>query len=126
MARSRAVDAREPGQVREEAALSDSVHAPRGSLAGVRGRRERSKADLDGGCTVRFCTRHPPRARVAAPASGRRGLLSEGAEAQVGERPVRVVERPDRTGDHDHGNEQDHARHNGGDDRSRFLPARAS
>lgn len=35
MARSRAVDAREPGQVREEAALSEAVHAPRVSLAGV-------------------------------------------------------------------------------------------
>ena len=46
--------AREPGQIREEAALSDPDHAPRGSLAGVRGRRERSEADLDSGCTVRF------------------------------------------------------------------------
>lgn len=35
MARSRAVDAREPGQIREEAALSEAAHAPRVSLAGV-------------------------------------------------------------------------------------------
>jgi len=35
MARSRAVDAREPGQVREEAALSEAAHAPRVSLAGA-------------------------------------------------------------------------------------------
>ncbi len=35
MARSRAVDDREPGQVREEAALSESAHAPRVSLAGA-------------------------------------------------------------------------------------------
>ena len=36
IARSRAVDAREPGQVREEAALSDTAHAPRGSLEGAK------------------------------------------------------------------------------------------
>ena len=35
MARSRAVDDREPGQVREEAALSEAAHAPRVSLAGA-------------------------------------------------------------------------------------------
>ena len=35
MARSRAVDAREPGQIREEAALSEAAHAPRVSLAGA-------------------------------------------------------------------------------------------
>src|SRR5688500_4601314 len=35
MARSRAVDDREPGQIREEAALSEAVHAPRVSLAGA-------------------------------------------------------------------------------------------
>jgi DNA polymerase III subunit gamma/tau len=47
------MDAREPGQVREEAALSDPVHAPRGSLIGVRDRRARPEAHFDGGCTVR-------------------------------------------------------------------------
>ena len=35
MARSRAVDDREPGQIREEAALSEAAHAPRVSLAGA-------------------------------------------------------------------------------------------
>jgi hypothetical protein len=52
MAGSRAADAREPGQVREEAALSDTVRAPRTSLAGANGRRARPGADLEGGCTV--------------------------------------------------------------------------
>jgi hypothetical protein len=52
MAGSRAVDAREPGQIREEAALSESVHAPRISLAGAEDRRERPGAGFDGGCTV--------------------------------------------------------------------------
>ena len=54
MAGSRAVSAREPGQIREEAALSESAHAPRISLAGAEKRRARPKADLDDGCTVRF------------------------------------------------------------------------
>ena len=35
--------AREPGQVREEAALSDTVHAPRGSLEGA----DRGGSDSD-------------------------------------------------------------------------------
>jgi hypothetical protein len=52
MAGSRAVDDREPGQIREEAALSDLVQAPRTSLAGVEGRRARPGARFDGGCTV--------------------------------------------------------------------------
>ncbi len=52
MAGSRAVSAREPGQVREEAALSDTAHAPRISLAGAEDRRTRPRARLDGGCTV--------------------------------------------------------------------------
>ena len=54
MARSRAMDAREPGQIREEAALSESVHAPRGNLAGAPDRRARPEACFDGGCTVHF------------------------------------------------------------------------
>ncbi len=36
MAGSRAVSAREPGQIREEAALSDTAHAPWASLAGAK------------------------------------------------------------------------------------------
>ena len=52
MAGSRAASAREPGQVREEAALSGPAHAPRTSLAGAEDRRARPKTGLDGGCTV--------------------------------------------------------------------------
>jgi ketosteroid isomerase-like protein len=54
MAGSRAVSARESGQIREEAALSDSAHAPRSSLAGAEERRARPEAGFDGGCTVRL------------------------------------------------------------------------
>jgi hypothetical protein len=54
MAGSRAMGAREPGQIREEAALSESVHAPRIGLAGAKGQRARPRARLDNGCTVRF------------------------------------------------------------------------
>ena len=54
MAGSRAVDAREPGQIREEAALSDTGHASRTSLAGAEDRRARPGTDFDGGCTVHF------------------------------------------------------------------------
>src|SRR5947199_1197316 len=54
ISRSRAVDAREPGQVREEAALSDTVHAPRGSREGADGRRARPEPFFNGGCTVHF------------------------------------------------------------------------
>jgi ketosteroid isomerase-like protein len=53
MAGSRAADAREPGQIREEAALSDTVRAPRISLAGADDRRARPGAGFKGGCTVR-------------------------------------------------------------------------
>src|SRR3954447_24727226 len=49
---SRAVDAREPGQVREEAALSGSVHAMRGSPTGASSRRRARVSSLDAGCTV--------------------------------------------------------------------------
>src|SRR5437763_8312251 len=52
MARSRALDAREPGQVREEAALSGSAQAPRVSLTGVQGGLERPGTGFEGGCTV--------------------------------------------------------------------------
>ena len=44
MAGSRAVSAREPGQIREEAALSGPAHAPRTRLAGAEDRRARPKA----------------------------------------------------------------------------------
>src|SRR6476620_6109166 len=50
--RSRAVVACEPGQVREEAALSDTDHAPRGSRRGAVRRRERSELNNNDGCTV--------------------------------------------------------------------------
>ena len=54
MAGSRAVSDREPGQIREEAALSEAVHAPRTNLAGAKDRRARPKTGFDGGCTVHF------------------------------------------------------------------------
>ena len=54
MAGSRAADARESGQIREEAALSDTVRAPRTSLAGADVRRARPRTCFDDGCTVRF------------------------------------------------------------------------
>ncbi len=54
MAGSRAVSAREPGQIREEAALSGSAHAPRTSLAGAKSWRARPRARFDDGCTVHF------------------------------------------------------------------------
>jgi hypothetical protein len=54
MAGSRAASAREPGQIREEAALSDTARAPRISLAGAEDRRARPGASFKGGCTVRF------------------------------------------------------------------------
>jgi len=57
MAGSRAAGAREPGQIREEAALSDTVRAPRISLAGANDRRARPGAGLEAGCTVHFCGR---------------------------------------------------------------------
>jgi ketosteroid isomerase-like protein len=54
MAGSRAASAREPGQIREEAALSDTARAPRISLAGAEGRRARPKTGFREGCTVRL------------------------------------------------------------------------
>ena len=52
MAGSRAAGAREPGQIREEAALSESVRAPRISLVGADERRARPGTAFDDGCTV--------------------------------------------------------------------------
>jgi hypothetical protein len=54
MVRSRAVSAREPGQIREEAALSDIAHAPRGSLIGAGSRRNCFETFFDDGCTVHY------------------------------------------------------------------------
>src|SRR5215216_5148868 len=54
MAGSRAASAREPGQIREEAALSDTARAPRASLAGAEDRRARPGPGSRDGCTVRF------------------------------------------------------------------------
>jgi ketosteroid isomerase-like protein len=54
MAGSRAASAREPGQIREEAALSVTARAPRISLAGADDRRARPGTSFKGGCTVRF------------------------------------------------------------------------
>jgi ketosteroid isomerase-like protein len=57
MAGSRAASAREPGQIREEAALSVTARAPRTSLAGADGRRARPGTNFGDGCTVRLHTR---------------------------------------------------------------------
>jgi hypothetical protein len=47
MAGSHAVSAREPGQIREEAALSDTAHAPWASLAGAEDRRARPRSSVN-------------------------------------------------------------------------------
>src|SRR3954447_21433965 len=52
MVRSRALIVCEPGQIREEAALSSRDQAPRVSLTGVQVRRERSGTGFETGCTV--------------------------------------------------------------------------
>jgi hypothetical protein len=57
MIRSRAVDAPEPGQDREVAALRDTAHAPRGSRIGVEDWRARPEPTFEDGCTVRFFLR---------------------------------------------------------------------
>ncbi len=57
MAGSRAASAREPGQIREEAALSDTARAPRTSLAGADDRRARPSVGLEDGCTVHTLVR---------------------------------------------------------------------
>src|SRR3954465_1773722 len=54
MVGSRAAAAREPGQIREEAALSETGRAPRGSLTGVEARRERPGPYFDDGGPARF------------------------------------------------------------------------
>jgi ketosteroid isomerase-like protein len=54
MAGSRVASAREPGQIREEAALSDTARAPRTSLAGAEDRRARPRTSFEAGCTVHF------------------------------------------------------------------------
>ena len=56
MAGSRAASACESGQIREEAALSDTARAPRISLAGAEDRRARPRTSFEEGCTVRFPT----------------------------------------------------------------------
>jgi ketosteroid isomerase-like protein len=59
MAGSRAASAREPGQIREEAALSDTARAPRASLAGAEDRRARPRSSSRDGCTVHFFMPEP-------------------------------------------------------------------
>jgi hypothetical protein len=66
MAGSRAVSARESGQIREEAALSESAHAPRIGLAGAEDRRARLKARFDGGCTVHLTAPYAVKDAVSA------------------------------------------------------------
>ena len=48
--------AREPGQVRKEAALSGSRHVMQASLARAKGGGHAREPLLDGGCTVHFAT----------------------------------------------------------------------
>ncbi len=50
-----AVKAREPGQVRKEAALSGHLQALRECRFGATGGSRGPGTDLDGGCTVIFC-----------------------------------------------------------------------
>jgi hypothetical protein len=52
MARSHSVGAREPGQVRKEAALSGPAHAQWGNLAGAGGSGPTLTPHFDDGCTV--------------------------------------------------------------------------
>src|SRR6188768_4551194 len=54
MVGSRSTSAREPGQVRKEAALSGYRWAVRGRPAGVFERDQSPEADFDIGCTVHF------------------------------------------------------------------------
>ena len=54
MVRSRAMEAREPGQVRKEAALSGHLQALRERRTGAAGRRPRPGTGFEGGCTVHF------------------------------------------------------------------------
>ena len=63
MTRSRATDAPEPCQVREEAALREFAGAPRGSLVGARGRGTGHRAAHNGGCTVTLSPRASPSPR---------------------------------------------------------------
>ena len=67
MAGSRAMSAREPGQVRKEAALSGHRQALRGRPAGARRRWTALGDRFDGGCTVHF----PPAAGSPSAATAR-------------------------------------------------------
>ena len=57
MARSRAMEAREPGQVRKEAALSGHLQALRERRTGARDGGRAPGTGFDGGCTVHFLFR---------------------------------------------------------------------
>ena len=72
MAGSRAASAREPGQIREEAALSDTARAPRISLAGADDRRARPRSSLEDGCTVHFSSSSRPNKRSRSSLDRRR------------------------------------------------------
>ena len=87
MAGSRAMSAREPGQVRKEAALSGHRQAQRDRPAGATGRCQRRGVHLEGGCTVRFFPR-----RAAA---GERALERTGPAAASAEPPDDAVEHRD-------------------------------
>ena len=63
IARSHATEACEPRQVRKEAALSNVTRVPWASLAGACGASTARDRRFEGGCTVAFTPRCPPRPR---------------------------------------------------------------
>jgi hypothetical protein len=73
MARSRAMEPRESGQVRKEAALSGLLQVPRNSLAGAAPRPPRLGDGLEGGCTVLFSSPLGLALGRAEPGGPRRG-----------------------------------------------------
>src|SRR2546423_1243968 len=93
MAGSRAMSAREPGQVRKEAALSGHRQAMRGRPTGAGGRWQPSEGHLDGGCTVRFEGASAP----PAPSSADQDLSSAARRRRI-RPPVSRATPPSRTG----------------------------
>ena len=92
MAGSRAASARESGQIREEAALSDTARAPRTSLAGAEDRRARPRTGFENGCTVHCFASHGQRRPLrkltdmwnAGEVDGVFDLYTEDAEIRTG------------------------------------------
>ena len=131
MAGSRAASAREPGQIREEAALSDTARAPRTSLAGAEDRRARPRTGFDDGCTVHCFARAMGNADLirkltdmwnAGEVDGVFDLYTEDAEIRTGPHWPEVavyrgreeIRRDDRRVGVDVGGPPDRARIDGG------------